>query len=151
MKHHWVMWLILLFSSFLFIYFIFLGKCSEKPEQILKFYMGLIEYLIELQAQKQCLLILVTSHTLQYRWFSFQWPLTSLFSLFIIWKRSFSQTNELTIPLRPLLASLQIAFTFLVYPALILAYMGQAAYLSQHHYATNNIGFYDSVPGINHW
>ncbi|PPS06000.1 hypothetical protein GOBAR_AA14650 [Gossypium barbadense] len=27
----------------------------------------------------------------------------------------------------------RIAFTFLVYPSLILAYMGQAAYLSQHH------------------
>ncbi|MBA0676778.1 hypothetical protein Goari_018236 [Gossypium aridum] len=29
--------------------------------------------------------------------------------------------------------SIKIAFTFLVYPSLILAYMGQAAYLSQHH------------------
>ncbi|KAJ6903395.1 LOW QUALITY PROTEIN: hypothetical protein NC651_020783 [Populus alba x Populus x berolinensis] len=29
--------------------------------------------------------------------------------------------------------SIQIAFTSLVYPSLILAYMGQAAYLSQHH------------------
>ncbi|KAG7030629.1 putative potassium transporter 8, partial [Cucurbita argyrosperma subsp. argyrosperma] len=44
--------------------------------------------------------------------------------------------------------AIQIAFTFLVYPALILAYMGQAAYLSQHHTTTNNIGFYDSVPGL---
>ncbi|KAF9661412.1 hypothetical protein SADUNF_Sadunf19G0066000 [Salix dunnii] len=43
-------------------------------------------------------------------------------------------------------AAIQIAFTFLVYPALILAYMGQAAYLSQHHDNTNHIGFYISVP-----
>lgn len=44
---------------------------------------------------------------------------------------------------------LQIAFTFLVYPALILAYMGQAAYLSKHHhnYTSYQIGFYVSVPG----
>lgn len=44
----------------------------------------------------------------------------------------------------------QIAFTSLVYPALILAYMGQAAYLSKHHniYTTSyQIGFYVSVPG----
>lgn len=43
---------------------------------------------------------------------------------------------------------LQIAFTFLVYPALILAYMGQAAYLSKHHNSTHQIGFYVSVPGM---
>lgn len=43
---------------------------------------------------------------------------------------------------------LQIAFTFLVYPALILAYMGQAAYLSMHHDASSQISFYVSVPGI---
>ncbi|KDP21668.1 hypothetical protein JCGZ_03339 [Jatropha curcas] len=43
-------------------------------------------------------------------------------------------------------AAIQIAFTFLVYPALILAYMGQAAYLSQHHDNNNHIGFYISVP-----
>ncbi|EEF41559.1 Potassium transporter, putative [Ricinus communis] len=43
-------------------------------------------------------------------------------------------------------AAIQIAFTFLVYPALILAYMGQAAYLSQHHDDNNHIGFYISVP-----
>ncbi|KAF9670491.1 hypothetical protein SADUNF_Sadunf13G0074600 [Salix dunnii] len=45
-------------------------------------------------------------------------------------------------------AAFQIAFTFLVYPALILAYMGQAAYLSQHHANANHIGFYISVPGL---
>ncbi|KAJ6383835.1 hypothetical protein OIU78_027182 [Salix suchowensis] len=45
-------------------------------------------------------------------------------------------------------AAFQIAFTFLVYPALILAYMGQAAYLSQHHDNANHIGFYISVPGL---
>ena len=44
---------------------------------------------------------------------------------------------------------MQIAFTSLVYPALILAYMGQAAYLSKHHqnYSSYQIGFYVSVPG----
>ncbi|KAG5624370.1 hypothetical protein H5410_009588 [Solanum commersonii] len=45
-------------------------------------------------------------------------------------------------------ASLQIAFTFVVYPSLILAYMGQAAYLSKHHVIASDyhIGFYVSVP-----
>jgi len=45
---------------------------------------------------------------------------------------------------------LQIAFTSVVYPALILAYMGQAAYLSMHHspeIQVHRIGFYVSVPG----
>ncbi|KAI7733237.1 hypothetical protein M8C21_003051, partial [Ambrosia artemisiifolia] len=44
--------------------------------------------------------------------------------------------------------SIQIAFTSFVYPSLILAYMGQAAYLSQHHAIKNDyqIGFYISVP-----
>jgi len=45
---------------------------------------------------------------------------------------------------------LQIAFTSLVYPALILGYMGQAAYLSKHHNLSTvyRIGFYATVPGI---
>jgi KUP system potassium uptake protein len=36
-----------------------------------------------------------------------------------------------------------------VYPALILGYMGQAAYLTQHHDfdSSYQIGFYVSVPG----
>lgn len=44
---------------------------------------------------------------------------------------------------------LQIAFTTMVYPSLILAYMGQAAYLSKHHDISDDyhIGFYVSVPG----
>lgn len=45
---------------------------------------------------------------------------------------------------------LQIAFTSVVYPALILAYMGQAAYLSKHHPDIEHdyhFGFYISVPG----
>lgn len=44
---------------------------------------------------------------------------------------------------------LQIAFTFVVYPSLVLAYMGQAAYLSTHHIIEKDyqIGFYVSVPG----
>lgn len=44
--------------------------------------------------------------------------------------------------------SIQIAFSSFVYPSLILAYMGQAAYLSQHHVIKSEyqIGFYISVP-----
>jgi len=44
---------------------------------------------------------------------------------------------------------LQLAFTSLVYPSLILGYMGQAAYLSKHHNldASYQIGFYIAVPG----
>ncbi|XP_073293054.1 potassium transporter 2 [Primulina huaijiensis] len=48
-------------------------------------------------------------------------------------------------------AAIQIAFTFLVYPALILAYMGQAAYLSKHHHSIHKIGFYVSVPESVRW
>ncbi|KAE8684422.1 Potassium transporter 8 [Hibiscus syriacus] len=48
-------------------------------------------------------------------------------------------------------AAIQTAFTFLVYPALILAYMGQAAYLSQHHNTSYQISFYVSVPEIVRW
>ncbi|PON52033.1 Potassium transporter [Trema orientale] len=49
--------------------------------------------------------------------------------------------------------SIQIAFTFVVYPSLILAYMGQAAYLSKHHNLETNyrIGFYVSVPEVIRW
>ncbi|EXC31615.1 Potassium transporter 8 [Morus notabilis] len=49
--------------------------------------------------------------------------------------------------------SIQIAFTFVVYPSLILAYMGQAAYLSKHHVLESNyrIGFYVSVPERIRW
>ncbi|KAL6603805.1 hypothetical protein ACP70R_044166 [Stipagrostis hirtigluma subsp. patula] len=49
--------------------------------------------------------------------------------------------------------SIQIAFTCMVYPALILAYMGQAAYLCQHHIMESDyrIGFYVSVPGKLRW
>lgn len=45
---------------------------------------------------------------------------------------------------------MQMAFSFVVYPSLVLAYMGQAAYLSKHHIIENNypIGFYVSVPGM---
>ncbi|KAK6145615.1 hypothetical protein DH2020_022435 [Rehmannia glutinosa] len=48
-------------------------------------------------------------------------------------------------------AAIQIAFTFLVYPALILAYMGQAAFLSKHHHTIHKIGFYVSVPESVRW
>ncbi|OMO89911.1 potassium transporter [Corchorus olitorius] len=49
--------------------------------------------------------------------------------------------------------SIKIAFTSLVYPSLILAYMGQAAYLSQHHTIESDyqIGFYVSVPESLRW
>uniref|UniRef100_A0A7N0U031 Potassium transporter n=1 Tax=Kalanchoe fedtschenkoi TaxID=63787 RepID=A0A7N0U031_KALFE len=48
-------------------------------------------------------------------------------------------------------AAIQIAFSFMVYPALILAYMGQAAYLSMHHDFTSKISFYVSVPECIQW
>ncbi|KAK8574641.1 hypothetical protein V6N12_062331 [Hibiscus sabdariffa] len=48
-------------------------------------------------------------------------------------------------------SAIQTAFTFLVYPALILAYMGQAAYLSQHHHTSYQISFYVSVPESVRW
>ncbi|KAL5569625.1 hypothetical protein UlMin_026200 [Ulmus minor] len=48
-------------------------------------------------------------------------------------------------------SAIQIAFTFLVYPALILAYMGQAAYLSMNHNSTHSISFYVSVPECVRW
>ncbi|XP_057523385.1 potassium transporter 2 [Amaranthus tricolor] len=47
--------------------------------------------------------------------------------------------------------AIQIAFTFLVYPTLILAYMGQAAYLSMHHENVDAISFYLSVPEKVKW
>ncbi|MBA0601775.1 hypothetical protein Gorai_004943, partial [Gossypium raimondii] len=49
--------------------------------------------------------------------------------------------------------SIKIAFTSLVYPSLILAYMGQAAYLSWHHNIKSDyqIGFYVSVPEKLRW
>ncbi|KAL6902043.1 hypothetical protein ACP4OV_004919 [Aristida adscensionis] len=50
-------------------------------------------------------------------------------------------------------SAIQLAFTALVYPALILAYMGQAAYLSQHHdfYSSSQVGFYIAVPDKVRW
>ncbi|KAG9140481.1 hypothetical protein Leryth_016210 [Lithospermum erythrorhizon] len=49
--------------------------------------------------------------------------------------------------------SIKIAFTSMVYPALVLAYMGQAAYLSKHHAIESDyhIGFYVSVPESLRW
>lgn len=49
--------------------------------------------------------------------------------------------------------SIKIAFSFVVYPSLILAYMGQAAYLSKHHVIASDyrIGFYVSVPESLRW
>ncbi|XP_066391667.1 putative potassium transporter 8 [Miscanthus floridulus] len=50
-------------------------------------------------------------------------------------------------------SAIQLAFTCLVYPALILAYMGQAAYLSKHHdfYSSSKVGFYIAVPDKIRW
>ncbi|XP_024990787.1 potassium transporter 2 isoform X2 [Cynara cardunculus var. scolymus] len=47
--------------------------------------------------------------------------------------------------------AIQTAFTFLVYPALILGYMGQAAYLSKHHQMAHDISYYVSVPDSVRW
>ncbi|KAH6791082.1 Potassium transporter family protein [Perilla frutescens var. frutescens] len=49
--------------------------------------------------------------------------------------------------------SIKIAFSCVVYPSLILAYMGQAAYLSKHHIIESDyqIGFYVSVPEKIRW
>ncbi|KAL2349395.1 hypothetical protein Fmac_003395 [Flemingia macrophylla] len=49
--------------------------------------------------------------------------------------------------------SIKIAFTSVVYPSLILAYMGQAAYLSKHHNIEQDyhFGFYVSVPDKLRW
>ncbi|KAJ6814277.1 potassium transporter 23-like [Iris pallida] len=46
--------------------------------------------------------------------------------------------------------SIQTAFTFVVFPCLILAYMGQAAYLLKNPSSVERI-FYDSVPGVLFW
>ncbi|XP_066398292.1 probable potassium transporter 9 [Miscanthus floridulus] len=50
-------------------------------------------------------------------------------------------------------SAIQLAFNSLVYPSLILGYMGQAAYLSQHHNldASYQIGFYIAVPESVRW
>ncbi|KAL0372397.1 UNVERIFIED_CONTAM: Potassium transporter 6 [Sesamum calycinum] len=50
-------------------------------------------------------------------------------------------------------SSIKIAFTFFIYPSLVLAYMGQAAYLSRHHNIQNDyrVGFYVSVPEKLRW
>ncbi|XP_073316218.1 potassium transporter 6-like isoform X2 [Primulina huaijiensis] len=50
-------------------------------------------------------------------------------------------------------SSIKIAFASVVYPSLVLAYMGQAAYLSKHHVIENDykIGFYVSVPDKLRW
>ncbi|KAK9277644.1 hypothetical protein L1049_007190 [Liquidambar formosana] len=46
--------------------------------------------------------------------------------------------------------SIQIAFTFLVFPCLLLAYMGQAAYLIKYPDSSERI-FYDSIPDGFFW
>lgn len=97
-----------------------------------------------LQVPKQCLQISVISLNSQsrfvHRFFS------SLHFPSLVRLRSFFGFDD-----RMLL--LQIAFTSLVYQSLILANMGQAAYLSQHHVIESeyNIGFYVSVPEKLRW
>ncbi|XP_048549559.1 potassium transporter 23 [Triticum urartu] len=46
--------------------------------------------------------------------------------------------------------SIQLAFTAVVFPCLLIAYMGQAAYLMKHPLAVERI-FYDSVPEVLFW
>ncbi|KAK7300918.1 hypothetical protein RJT34_11770 [Clitoria ternatea] len=46
--------------------------------------------------------------------------------------------------------SIKIAFTCLVYPCLILAYMGEAAFLSKHHYDIQS-SFYKAIPETVFW
>ncbi|KAK9279140.1 hypothetical protein L1049_012817 [Liquidambar formosana] len=46
--------------------------------------------------------------------------------------------------------SIKIAFTFLVYPSLILAYMGEAAFLSRHHEDIQR-SFYKAIPEAVFW
>ncbi|KAM0011896.1 putative potassium transporter [Helianthus debilis subsp. tardiflorus] len=47
-------------------------------------------------------------------------------------------------------AAIQIAFTFLVYPTLILTYLGQAAYLSKNHQNVDHISYYVSIPATHY-
>nr|CAB3453275.1 unnamed protein product [Digitaria exilis] len=46
--------------------------------------------------------------------------------------------------------SIQVAFTAVVFPCLLIAYMGQAAFLMKNPLAAERI-FYDSVPGVLFW
>nr|GME19486.1 potassium transporter 4-like [Ipomoea batatas] len=46
--------------------------------------------------------------------------------------------------------SMRLAFVFVVYPCLVVQYMGQAAFLSKNIPSISN-SFYDSVPGGAHW
>ncbi|XP_027090328.2 potassium transporter 1 [Coffea eugenioides] len=46
--------------------------------------------------------------------------------------------------------SIKVAFIFLVYPCLILAYLGEAAYLSQHHHDIES-SFYKAIPEPVFW
>lgn len=101
---------------------------------------------LHLQARKQCLPILAISRMLQFRYI---WTLEQIEFKSVFCHLVFDNFYGYFIFI-PILPS-QIAFTFLVYPALILAYMGQAAYLSRHHAIDDQIGYYVSVPGIHLW
>ncbi|GAA0170960.1 transporter [Lithospermum erythrorhizon] len=56
----------------------------------------------------------------------------------------FADLGHFTVP------SIQIAFSFVVFPCLLLAYMGQASYLMTHPDSASRI-FYDSVPEALFW
>ncbi|KAL7609229.1 hypothetical protein Lser_V15G11449 [Lactuca serriola] len=56
----------------------------------------------------------------------------------------FADLGHFTVP------SIQIAFSFVVFPCLLLAYMGQAAYLMKHPDSAARI-FYDSIPDGLFW
>lgn len=98
--------------------------------------------LLLFQVLKQCLLIWGILISCQYRWINICCKLTFFF-LYSLLEAIYGKLFFL------IKISWQIAFTCMVYPALILAYMGQAAYLCKHHTMESEykIGFYVSVPG----
>lgn len=116
---------------------------------------------VYLQVQKQCLQILVTSQLflLRYVFNGEKWCL-----LYDLWNwianSSYSAGLYLTfaykvnIPLFVLHIKwsyliyllLQLTFTCVIYPCLVVQYMGQAAFLSKNTSSIDH-SFYDSIPG----
>ena len=62
-----------------------------------------------------------------------------------MWKHDFNWSAFL-ISINIYVSDEQIAFTVVVYPCIILAYMGEAAYLSKHKEDLQR-SFYKSIPG----
>lgn len=87
------------------------------------------------QELKQCLLILAISQYYPYRFF-FPDCLSPVFYGFSLLRALYNNSTLFV----------QIAFTCLVFPCLLLAYMGQSAYLMKYPVSAERI-FYDSVPG----